>query len=164
MNDSAALAKIPLGHKVRLQPKASLVQSPSSLKRWALSFVCLAGLALLVSSCATPSFSRSSAIASHSCADKVAQAAVQGSVPGLWNCLDVKFQQSLGGTGSDNSLVSRPFATDYRYIGSSADAAYYEISLTAQAAQQNGFHELALVVWVDVDGRVASFDVGASPA
>ena len=169
MNESTP-RPVRAGHRVGLLANSAQAvspknpQNPSSTKRWALSLLTVVGLALLASACSANPLAKSSAGISTRCADKVAQASIQGSVPGLWSCLDYKFQQSMGGSGTDGSLVSQPFASSYKLIGSSADAAYYEITLTDRAAQQNGFHKLGLIVWVDVDGRVAGFNVGSSPA
>ena len=100
------------------------------------------------------------------CPNKLAQAAISGSVPGLWNCLTPEFQTNLNevGVNGDAGLVPQPFASSYTLLGATASEVSYEITLTPQMAQAQGFHEMALVVWLDAkSGKIAAFSTGNSP-
>lgn len=152
MNAQARLATLLVGNFARLR---------TSTVALALALVCAATLA------ACGGIGAGNQAADLTCPNKLAQASISGSVPGLWDCLTPDFQANLvaaGVTAGDGSLVPQPFASSYTLIGATASEVSYEITLTPQMAQQQGFHEMALVVWLDAKtGRVAAFSTGSSP-
>lgn len=81
----------------------------------------LVAAAVSLTACAGSPFSKAGS--DHACADKAAQAAISGSVPGLWDCISPSLQsqlQQVGATG-DHALVGQAFASAYQYLGSTAD-------------------------------------------
>lgn len=148
MNAQARLATLLVGNSARVRTAAVTL---------ALALVSAASLA------ACGGIGTGNQAGGHACADKLAQASISGSVPGLWNCLTPDFQAQLGGTGGDGSLVPQPFATKYVLLGATANEASYEIALDSAHVQSQGFHYMALVVWLDRDGKISSFSTGSSP-
>lgn len=124
----------------------------------------LVAAAVSLTACAGSPFS--AAKTNHACGDKAAQAAISGSVPGLWNCISPSLQsqlQQVGATG-DHALVGQAFASSYQYLGSTADGAAYELTLLPQAARSLGFHKASLFVWLDSNGKILGLNVGSSPS
>ena len=123
----------------------------------------LVAAAVSLTACSGSPFSK--AASNHACGDKAAQAAISGSVPGLWNCLAPSLQSELkqvGATG-DHALVGQAFASSYQYLGVTSDGAAYELTLLPQAAQSLGFHKASLFVWLDSNGKITGLNVGSSP-
>jgi hypothetical protein len=127
------------------------------------------GMALLVGAILYGSFlaqafpHRASAPSSHACADKVARATVEGSVSGLWNCLDTDFQNTLHtyARDGDGALFYRPVAASWRYIGESGDVVYYQLVLTPEAVVGVGWPNIGLAVFLDNPSRqVADWGFG----
>jgi hypothetical protein len=118
--------------------------------------------ALLFSACAAPSLGGGSA-GSHVCADKVAQAAVAGSVPGLWKCLDDTLQTTMHAYGQDGdgALIKTPFAAAVKFLGCTADVCVYELTLLPDVAAQVGSKTAVLAVWHDPDGRISNVGIPA---
>jgi hypothetical protein len=108
--------------------------------------------------CAAPG---AAAHTSHSCADKVAQAAVSQTVPGLWGCLSPSFQDTLHSYGldGDGAIVTKAFALSWKYIGSTASVADYELTLMPDVAAQAGVKSIPLTVFLDSSGHVTNLGV-----
>jgi len=115
---------------------------------------------LALSACAAPG--GGSGPTGHSCSDKVAQVAVTGSTPGLWNCLSADFQRTMHSLGhdGDGALIKTPFASSWKYIGRTTDFADYELVLLPDVATQAGVKTIPLTVWLDKTGKVAN--IGAA--
>jgi hypothetical protein len=114
----------------------------------------MASLVVLASGCALPSVGKTTG--NSVCADKVAQASVSGSVPGLWKCLDTQFQTNLHAIGvdGDGALIKAPFATSVKALGCTSDVCTYELVLKSDVAAQAGVKTVVLAVWRDPDGLV----------
>lgn len=144
MNESR-LAALCLRHTARLR-LATLAISLAALVTFALT------------SCALPG---GASATNHACADKVAQASVSGSVPGLWKCLDDSFQTTLHSFGQDGdgALIKSPFASSLKALGCTADVCVYELTLLPAVAQKAGIKTAVLAVWIDKDGRARNVGI-----
>jgi hypothetical protein len=119
----------------------------------------MASLVVLASGCALPSLGKTTG--NSVCADKVAQASVSGSVPGLWKCLDDSLQTTLHSYGQDGdgALIKTPFASSVKALGCTADVCVYELTLLPAVAQQAGVKTAVLAVWIDKDGKARTVGI-----